>query len=847
MTARRLVFVIVASGFAGHAFSQDATGPGSSRAAHFDESTGRDLLNYPRHPLADYVHMRLDLTIADMNVPRMEAVQRLTVRAVRDLDALTLDARGLDVLSVLVEGRAATHRHDGDRLTVTFSPPLRAGEKREIMTAYTVNDPPDGLYWTLADPAWPGRASQVHSQGEPEMNSFWFPCHDYPNDRMTTEVVATVPGGFTVSSNGRLIEHERDGESERWHWMQDKPHVPYLVTLVVGRFDVVDVGTRSLPMPVYVPPGRGRDVRGTYGRTAEMVRFFERRFDEPYPWDRYAQVLVWNFNWGGMENTAATTMYDTAVISREALNDHSLEGLISHELAHQWFGNLVTCRSWEHIWLNEGWATYCEALWEESKGGRAAYDAEIIGNFGSVIADDIGHAPYQPPMVSKEYRHADDVFGRESNPYPKGAAVLHMLRRRLGDEVFFRAAAEYLDEFKFAQVETGDLRRTFERVSGESLEQFFEQWCYRPGIPRLSVSLSWDGPAGVLRAHVEQTQHIDARNPAFAFTLPLRIHVGGEILTLEVPIDGRVTTFETPLRGAPRFVAVDPDLHVLAAVSVAAPSDWSLAQLEGGDTLPSRLLAARALGTMTEADDGGRLAAVARSERAPVALRREAITALKARRDSTALAMLADKGLRDPGVREHLVAAVGEMAAADAALWSGRRDWFIRVAARDASQRTRAAAVRVLGASRDTGVLSEVLAATARESQDDRVRLAAANALADLDLPEALPAAVELTSARYLGRTRAVAAGAVGRLGRHDAQAAYNALRPLLAERFNGLRNAAGAALVELADARALADFQRLIDSARTPWDRDAAESWKRSLEVKLGSGAAAATSPALP
>src|SRR5688572_20052583 len=150
---------------------------------------------------------------------------------------------------------------------------------------------------------------------------------------------------------------------DTFHWVQDKPHVAYLVTMVVGKFDIVDVGTPQLSMPVYVTQGQGKNVQATFGRTKDMVDFFNKTTGQTYPWARYAQLCVHNFGAGGMENTSATTLYESCVIQPDALLDHDLDGLISHELAHQWFGDLATCNSWEHIWLNEGFATYATHLW----------------------------------------------------------------------------------------------------------------------------------------------------------------------------------------------------------------------------------------------------------------------------------------------------------------------------------------------------------------------------------------------------------------------------------------------------------------------------------------------------
>ncbi len=825
--------------------------PAGDRSGHYDEATGRDLRNYPPHRWADHGRMTLELFIQDMDVPVAQATQTLTITPIAEpLDELRLDARLLDVRTVKVNGFPARFTNDGRHLRIALSPPLAPDEPATIVTTYVINDPPDGLFWTPSSPGWPGRPPQIHTQGQPETNSYWFPCHDFPNERLETEIIATVPAGFLVSSNGRLVSQHRSvrrvadasGVSslrgyDTFHWLQDKPHVNYLVSLVVGKFDVVDMGRAGMPMPVYVPPGRGPDVRGTYGRTAEMTALFERLFDEPYPWDRYAQLVVWNFGAGGMENTAATTMFDTAIISPDGLLDHDLEGLISHELAHQWFGDLITCNSWDHIWLNEGFATYLTALWFEHSRGRDGYDASILGAFDAVIARDDAIAPLQPAMVSREHAEPWDVFRRAANPYPKGASVLHMLRRRLGDDAFFRAVGVYVDRFKGRTAETDDLRKVLEEVSGESLERFFRQWCYRPGVPRLRVRTVWDSAAGELRIEVEQTQNIDERNPAFVFELPVlvRVRAGGEWHRLRV--DARTAALAIPLAAEPEVVAIDPNLEVLASIEVDAPTPWLVEQALRGPTHASRVRAVRTLSTL-DADAPGATAldAIASDRSRYRDLRSEAVRALAARRGPDAALRVAALDPDDPYVRETVQGALTDLASGEAPMLGrdGVADRLAGVAASDPSARVRAAAVRGLARMGAVDRLPAILAALEQESQHDTVRQAALGALGDLDEPGTLAHAVRFTRAGTLSRTRAVAAGVVGSLGKHDRDAALDALSRLLEDREMRVRNAAGEAIVALGDARAVERLESLAATARDPAEADRLRRWSARLRDQL-------------
>ncbi len=823
-----------------------ATGDG---VAGFDEATGRDLRNFPPSPVADFRHMRLEITIEEMNTPRLVARQDLTVRALaRPVSEITLNAVAMSIGSVEASCGVASFTHDGELLRVRLDPPLHPDQEVTLTTTYTVSEPPMGLYWTPESPEWPGRPAQLHTQGQPESNRYWFPSHDFPNDRLTTELIVTVPAGFLVSSNGRLVGQRKTIREmpaqepgtipdlrpfETFHWLQDKDHVSYLVTLVVGKFDVVDVtDDPALPMPVYVPRGRGGDVEGTYGRTARMVRLFERRLGEPYPWDRYAQLVVHNFLAGGMENTSATTMYDTALIAAEDLEDNDLDSLIAHELAHQWFGDLVTTNSWEHIWLNEGFATYMQAIWFEERDGRDGYEAEVLRTFGSVMGADRAAAPAAVGMASKVYSNPWETFRRAANPYSKGASILHMLRTKLGDQVFFDSIAEYIDLHKHATVETPDLRKVMEGRSGESLEQFFHQWTTRPGIPRLDVGLAWDEAASSLSVTVDQTQTIDGDNPAFEFGLPLFIatdDAGGSVVET-VEVRGRTASRQIPLGARPRFVAIDPRRSVLAEVSLgrSLQEDQAdlLAQMKEGPTLFARVQAAQILGSMERTpvttDALRRLASEAGAHQA---LCVEAVRSLARRGDSADVRALVTTSIDRWEVRQAIVEALATVAQreeirANPQAMTSIGERLAWVAANDESVRTRAAAIRAIGS---LGLIEQsrtVARALTQESQHDQIRQAAIVATADLAGSRAAALIIPFTRQGTISRTRPIAIEALARVASQDREAAMAAMAAQVRDRDLRTRRAAWNGLASVAkasDAEVVALFDELIAESRAP------------------------------
>ncbi len=613
------------------------------------DENGRDRAVYPPPRHFDHLHLKLAIDIPSMDEPSMRAVETLTITPIgKPRDTLILNAVQMTIESVSLAGRPVAFNHEQGLLTISLPRPVEIGAKADVVIEYSKElgkSRGTGLTWSAGDPdeaSETDRAPQIHTQGQPEFNRTWFPCHDFPNERFTTEMLVTVDSGFQVCSNGRLVGQKRaeggDGRGT-WHWLQDKPHAAYLVVLVVGKFSIVGLDARkaglSRPVPLYLyaPIGSEESARAAYARTPEMIGFFERWFDEPYPWDKYAQLLVRNFMAGGMENTSATTMQADSAFA----DPGSQDDIIAHEAAHQWTGDLVTCKSWEHIWLNEGWATYAEALWaehdarEDPAKARRAYQRQIAGSITSERLMNRTYAPEFPALASNRYNAPMEVFVRANNAYSKGAIVLHMLRMRLGDEVFQRAVRTYIDRFRLREVETDDFRRVLEEVSGLSLERFFDQWVRRPGTPRLTFEYSWNDAASELTVSARQTQQINADNPAFALSLPIEAEFAdGQKSRLTFDIDTQAATRRYPLPSRPVDLTIDPDLSVVAATHVAKPLSMWLRQLEH-DSLFAQLQAVEHLAAFDDPGAGQALLRVALRHDADQLLRRAASSAHNAR------------------------------------------------------------------------------------------------------------------------------------------------------------------------------------------------------------------------
>ena len=218
------------------------------------------------------------------------------------------------------------------------------------------------------------------------------------------------------------------------------------------------------------------------GKTPQMIRFYGEKLGQPYPYAKYAQVCVPDFIAGGMENITATTMTDSALHDEIAELERDEDGLVAHELAHQWFGDLLTCKDWSHIWLNEGFASYFGPLFTEHDRGDDVFRLEMKGSLEGYLGSD---QRYRRPIVESLYETSDDMF--DGVTYSKGACVLHTLRGLLGDVAWWKGIRAYVAAHKFQVVETDDFRKAMETASGKDLKWFFDQWVYKAGHPELKV------------------------------------------------------------------------------------------------------------------------------------------------------------------------------------------------------------------------------------------------------------------------------------------------------------------------------------------------------------------------
>lgn len=796
-----------------------------------DLPDGRDPSKYPPDTPVDFQHLLLDLTFADPRSKSFTGRATYTFRPVQpSVRRLVLDAVDLQITRVTRDSGAQRddllYDYDGRHLLVHFPEPLPQDKDVALSIDYRCIDPAAGMIFALPEPD-STRGVVIHTQGETEFARYWFPCLDSPVDRLTTETRVSVPRSITVISNGELIERiEPNPVAEKsvvWHYRQNVPHVVYLVSLVIGEFECHTDTWRGIPVQYFYAPGREREAVNTYRRTPEMIEQFSTLLGVDYPYAKYSQVNVPLFEFGGMENISATTMAEHALLDDRALLDTDLEGLVSHELAHQWFGDLLTCRSWDHIWLNEGFATFMASVWTEHSKGRAEYDAEFWSRINGVAAADLTDSG--KALVFRDYTQAfEPFFHKGSLAYSKGSCLLHMLRHQLGDELFWKALHEYVTAHRAQLVETDDLRAAFERVTGRSFEQFFRQWAFRRGVPKLKVKYSWSDADKLAEISVTQTQPISRETPAFVLPLDVLFRTGDQAQRATMQVDAKESVYRKRLESKPELVCIDPDGGVLAGFDVDLPKPMWLEQLADGPTV-ARLRAMQHFRSDKSDDVVEALLRILNDPDALWSLRNECAAALGEMQLPHVMQKLSDAlgsdggGIAGARVRRAIVDALGRYETPEAA------EVLMQFARSDPAYGVEAAATAALGRTVFGDVTDILLANAEKDSYNDEIRRAALQALADRDLEAGIEPALNYAAHGHYDRIRPDAIRVLGRLGRHKTQTdrVRRFLTGLIMDPEPRARRAALDAFGELGAPQAAAVLRGVADGGADSATRDTA------------------------
>ncbi len=786
---------------------------------------------YARDREIDVSHVRLELD-PDFEKRSLAGVATLNFAPIaKPLPELRLDAVDLRVDSVEASAAIEDWQVTRDAIVVTFSEAIDPGEASWVRVRYEAEPREEGWYFRTEAMGYPAGDDHFWTQGEPEKHRHWFPGYDYPNERFTSEVLCRVPKGMTVLSNGRLVEESQAGDRNLFHWKQEEEHVNYLISVVGGHFEKLESKHGDLPLAFYTPPSEFSVAANSFRDTADILAFLEGEIGVAFPWAKYYNVCVTDFVAGGMENTSVTTLTTGTLFSEDSEELRTSHRLDAHEATHQWFGDLLTCKDWSHLWLNEGFATYYTHLYDEHKFGseemryRLFRDAEgILGNADT------------KPIVWREYGDPFQQF--DYRAYPKGSWVLHMLRSQLGPELFRQCVKTYVERNRNRNVVTHDLAAVFEELSGRSWDEFFDQWVYHGGEPELKVAYAWDQGRGQAKLSISQTQKLSERVLLFDFPLPVRfIDEKDESHDFTVRVHETSEDFFFQLPSKPKIVRLDPELTVLAKIDFQPPNPLLFAQLENGDDMLGRLLAAKALGGRKDAKSIESLTKVLRND-AFHGVRIEAAKALAKTRTPEALAALAGSlEQEDARVRQEVVSAIGKFYTGDALAA------LQEVAQTEKNPEIVANALGESGKYPQEAVRPMLVAALDRESYRHRIAVSAIAALREQADPGAVPAMLahlreneEDFTTRDFGR----GLDALAYLARDLDDGAREEVRLFVADFLDhpksGLRRDAIAALGTLEDPRSLGALRTFTETGEEEDpERKAAEAAIRKLSAEKG------------
>lgn len=568
----------------------------------------------------DAVHYRVELRF-DEGKKSFWGKNTITLSPLRDdFQKCTLDAEGYSVTSVVdQDSKHQEFRQTGDKLIIRLSKAHDYGDTVSLTVSYQRENagPDDRASGIRFIDESPDNPPMIIAGSAPR----WFPCYHYPNDKATHEIIVTVPHEYKALSNGRLVgvTEDRKAGTKTFHWSQDLPHPTQQSMMAAGPFVVLEDSLGSLPVNYWVwEQDAGNALRSVH-RTPEMIEFFSKEYGYDYPWAKYDQITL--PGGGGSEYTSATRLGQTAIHDERAEQDYSSHGwLICHELAHQWWGNLVTCRDWSHTWINESFGTYSEVMFALYDGGEEEAALNVLGKKNQYFQE--ARTRYMRPIVFDRWESPGQNFDRHT--YQKGAVIVHLMRWILGEKPFHKTLSHFLHEHAFESVDTHDFLTAVKEATGQNLDWFFDQWLLSPGHPVFDVGYDWNEEAKRLTWRITQTQDTSAGIPIFNTPVILAVITPDGKRSEKVWLEERIEEFEFDCDQKPLMVRFDEGNHLLKEWTFKKSVDELIYQLNEDDVI-GRMWAASQLG---EFDDDPRVAAelIKRAEEDPFwAVRRDAL------------------------------------------------------------------------------------------------------------------------------------------------------------------------------------------------------------------------------
>jgi aminopeptidase N len=772
------------------------------------------------------MHLALDVT-PDFKQRKVQATATLRLKPIaKEIREISLDAVDLDVHSVSATEKIQAYQVTEEKLVVTFAEAIPPEKEVTVIIVYAA-EPSEGLYFRTPEMGYMVGDTHLFSQGEEIEARHWYPCLDAPNQRLTSEITCRVPEGMTVVSNGRLVSEDKDPGTGLvvFHWSQEKPHANYLISLVAGYFKKVEDSSNGVPLAFYTPASEIKQAPNSFRHTKDMLAFFEKETGVAYPWNKYFQVCVNDFVAGGMENTSATTLTDQTLFTDATENIRDSDGLIAHELAHQWFGDFVTCKDWSHIWLNEGFATYYETLYGEHKDGHDAMLYELYGRARMIT----GMTNDFTPIVRRDFSQPREMFGYLV--YPKASWVLHMLRSQLGPDLYRQCIKTYLLRHQLGNVVTDDLRAVVEEVSGRSYDPFFDQWLYHGHFPELDITYSWDETLKQAKVSIRQTQDTNAGVLLFHLPLPIRFKTTQGIADRLIQVSQKQEDFYFSLDSAPESVRIDPEYTVLAKISFPISKAMLYAQLADKKDMVGRLEAIEQLSSKTDKENIIKLQD-ALNQDVFYGVRFESARALRSIHTEESLAaLLASTRQSDARVRREVIEAIGGFYA-DSAYDAARQ-----AVVEEKNPDIQAVALRELAGYSKPDVQVLLLGYLKSDSYRNELADAAIAGLRLADDPVTAAPLLDILSHReqaFTSRGFGQALGTVAYLARDEKN--KDAVREFLIGQVNDKRKTVQLADIRaldvLGDPRALAVLEKFATASKTSPERAAAERATADLQA---------------
>ena len=775
---------------------------------------------YPRDPDYRIHHYRLTLWI-DVDDKIVEGIATIWLyKSNRDVNTVRFDAVSLEILDVFDSNGPLKYSYDGEVLEVRLRDNLGLDPK-PINVRYRVREPEYGLYF-IEKPS-----PMVWSQGETEWHRYWMPIYDYPNMKFTTEVIIHVPRGYKAYSNGFLVEHSEGDKWSVWRYMFDKPHSSYLIAIAVGKFKVKSEVVDGVRLEYIVPEGYEHLIDTTFKNTPDVLRFFNEWLGVKYPYGVYRQVAVSRFIVGGMENTTMTILTDRALLDDHARLDMESEGLISHEFAHQWFGDLVTCRDWSHIWINESFATFLSFLYDRHWKGRDRFIYSLLNALDSYLHEYKNY--YSRPIVFRLYKYPEELF--DAHSYPKGALVLNMLMNILGEDVFRRAIKEFLVKYRYLNADTEDFRRVVEDVSGYNLEWFFEQYIYNSGHPVIKIKYEYDSGESLLTIKLSQEQGDDSLE---VYTIPLDIIIeldGGEKISRRIVMRDKSMNIYFDVKDRPKAVYIDPEFKVFAVLEPEYRVEDLIWILRNSEYVYWRLLAARCLGKEKSSRVVDALAeAVEKDEFYGVSIEAaKSLGRIKTPYSKEKLLGLIDK-VGEPRVRREVIRSLSNYKGDDI----GSKLEKI-IGDRSEAYTVRAAAGYTIGKTKYSRALDVLLKYIDEESIDYVITKGVLQGLAEYGGKRALEKIFEYTSIDKQETVRAMAVSLLGKFPEYSE--VYKYLEEFAYDPEIRVRRAVVMACRELMDERCLKILSILESREKLGWTWKAAKLTSKKIRENIEKG----------